>query len=397
MTLPELEEFLARWGKERYRARQLFRWIYQKHVDDFAAMTDLSKEFRGILAASCRISGFPAERVETSADGTEKYLFRLEDGEAVESVLIPDEGRRTLCISSQVGCPLLCGFCATGAAGFRRNMTSAEIVQQACFAAKRLAGRGERLSNVVFMGMGEPLLNVPEVSRTIGILLSQFGFGISGKRVTVSTAGIVPEMLPLALRYPVSFAVSINAARGDLRSLLMPINRKYPLRELVAEMKRIPLQSGRKVTAEYVLLAGVNDSPEDALALSRAVFVARGSRSTSFPSTRTKRRRTGRRRRKWWTGSGTFSSREGSRRSPGSGGAPTSAPLAGSCAAAATETIGARRRRKAPQWESAAGRRSEGSHGGAPVRAACRGTAAVGTRRRATAEFRERSLETYVV
>jgi 23S rRNA (adenine2503-C2)-methyltransferase len=115
--------------------------------------------------------------------------------------------------------------------------------------------------------MGEPLLNVPEVSRTIGILLSQFGFGISGKRVTVSTAGIVPEMLPLALRYPVSFAVSINAARGDLRSLLMPINRKYPLRELVAEMKRIPLQSGRKVTAEYVLLAGVNDSPEDARAL----------------------------------------------------------------------------------------------------------------------------------
>ena len=275
MTLPELEEFLARWGKERYRARQLFRWIYQKHVDDFAAMTDLSKELRGILAASCRISGFPAERVETSADGTEKYLFRLEDGEAVESVLIPDEGRRTLCISSQVGCPLLCGFCATGAAGFRRNMTSAEIVQQACFAAKRLAERGERLSNVVFMGMGEPLLNVPEVSRTIGILLSQFGFGISGKRVTVSTVGIVPEMLPLALRYPVSFAVSINAARDDLRSVLMPVNRKYPLPELVAEMKRIPLQSGRKVTAEYVLLAGVNDSPEDARALARSFRGAR--------------------------------------------------------------------------------------------------------------------------
>jgi len=269
MTLPELEAFLSRWGKERYRARQLFRWIYQKHAGDFAAMTDLSKEFRNILADSCRISGFPAERVETSADGTQKYLFRLEDGEAVESVLIPDEGRRTLCISSQVGCPLLCGFCATGAAGFRRNMTSAEIVQQACFAAKRLVERGEHLSNVVFMGMGEPLLNVPEVSRTIGILLSQFGFGLSGKRVTVSTAGIIPELLPFSLGHPVSLAVSINAARDDLRSLLMPVNRKYPLRELVAEMKRIPLQSGRKVTAEYVLLAGVNDSPEDALALSR--------------------------------------------------------------------------------------------------------------------------------
>jgi 23S rRNA (adenine2503-C2)-methyltransferase len=225
---------------------------------------------RGILASSCRISGFPAERVEIAADGTEKYLFRLEDGETVESVLIPDEGRRTLCISSQVGCPLLCGFCATGAAGFRRNMTSAEIVQQACFAAKRLAEREERLSNVVFMGMGEPLLNVPEVSRTIGILLSQFAFGISGKRVTVSTAGIVPAMM-----YPVSFAVSINAARDDLRSLLMPVNRKYPLKEVVAAMRRIPLQSGRKVTAEYILLAGVNDSAEDALALSRLFRGAR--------------------------------------------------------------------------------------------------------------------------
>jgi len=275
MTLPEMEEFLSRWGKERYRARQLFRWIYQKHVDDFAAMTDLSKELRGILASSCRVSGFPAECVETSVDGTEKYLFRLEDGEAVESVLIPDEVRRTLCISSQVGCPLLCGFCATGAAGFRRNMISAEIVQQVCFAEKRLAERGERLSNVVFMGMGEPLLNVPEVSRTIGILLSQFGFGLSGKRVTVSTAGIVPEMMSLAQKHPVSFAVSINAARDDLRSILMPVNRKYPLKEVVAAMRRIPLQSGRKVTAEYVLLAGVNDSSEDALALARLFRGAR--------------------------------------------------------------------------------------------------------------------------
>src|SRR5512139_839485 len=275
MTLPELEAFFAAWGKERYRARQVFRWIYRRHVDDFAAMTDLSREFRAILSASCRISAPPAERVETSADGTEKYLFRLEDGEAVESVLIPDEARRTLCISSQVGCPLLCGFCATGASGFRRNMTSAEIVQQACFAAKRLEEREERLSNVVFMGMGEPLLNVPEVSRTIGILLSQFGFGISGKRVTVSTAGIVPEMLPLALRYPVSIAVSINAAREDLRTLLMPVNRKYPLKEVVAAMRRIPLQSGRKVTAEYVLLEGVNDSPGDALSLSRLFRGAR--------------------------------------------------------------------------------------------------------------------------
>ncbi|MBM2828616.1 MAG: Dual-specificity methyltransferase RlmN, partial [Actinobacteria bacterium] len=251
IPLQELETFLSRWGKERYR-------------ENPDSMTDLSKSFREELSKACRISSPPAERVETSSDGTEKYLFRLEDGESVESVLIPEEDRRTLCISSQVGCALKCGFCATGAMGFRRNMSSSEIVHQVCLAAKRLAERAERLSNVVFMGMGEPLENLPEVSRAIAILLSQFGFGLSGKRVTVSTAGVIPAMLALAKEYPVSFAVSINAPRDDLRSRLMPVNRKYPLKDLVAAMKKIPLQSGRKVTAEYVLLAGVNDSERDA-------------------------------------------------------------------------------------------------------------------------------------
>jgi 23S rRNA (adenine2503-C2)-methyltransferase len=275
MTLPELEAYFGRWGKERYRARQLSRWIYRKLVDDFAEMTDLSKDFRALLSASCRISAPPVKRVETSSDGTEKYLFLLEDGEAVECVLIPDEDRRTLCISSQAGCSLGCGFCATGAMGFRRNLTSAEIVHQAWYSAKRLLERGERLTNVVFMGMGEPLRNVPEVSRAIEVLLSQYGFGLSGKRVTVSTAGIVPEMLAMAEKYPVSFAVSVNASRDGQRSLLMPVNRKYPLQELLAAMRRIPLQSGRKVTVEYVLLAGVNDTPGDAETLSRLLRGAR--------------------------------------------------------------------------------------------------------------------------
>jgi 23S rRNA (adenine2503-C2)-methyltransferase len=213
--------------------------------------------------------------LEVSSDGTEKYMFRLEDGETVESVLIPDEDRRTLCISSQVGCVLKCVFCATGAAGFRRNMTSAEIVHQVCFAAKRLSQKGERLTNVVFMGMGEPLENPREVSRAVAILLSQFGFGLSGKRVTVSTAGLVPAMLAMAREFPVSFAVSVNAPDDGLRSRLMPINRKYPLKDLVAAMKAIPLQSGRKVTAEYVLLAGVNDSEKDAGDLARILKGAR--------------------------------------------------------------------------------------------------------------------------
>lgn len=275
MPLGELEAFLARWGKERYRARQIFRWIYRRFAEDFSAMTDLSKGFREALSGECRVSSPPVGKTDVSGDGTEKTLFRLEDGEAVESVLIPEEDRRTLCISSQAGCALRCGFCATGAAGFRRNMTSAEIVHQACFAGKRLAERGERLTNVVFMGMGEPLENPDEVARTIGILMSPFGFGLSGKRITVSTAGVIPGMLALAEAYPVSFAVSINAPRDDLRSKVMPINRKYPLKDLVAAMKRIPLRSGRKVTAEYVLLAGVNDSPRDAGDLARLL---RGSR-----------------------------------------------------------------------------------------------------------------------
>lgn len=275
MTLAELEAFFARAGKERYRARQVARWIYREYAENFNAMTDLSLDFREELARTCRIASPPVEKERLSTDGTEKYLFRLEDDETVESVLIPDEDRRTLCISSQIGCALRCGFCATGSMGFRRNMTSSEIIHQVCFAASRLDVRGAALSNVVFMGMGEPLENVVEVTRAIDILLSQFGFGLSGKRVTVSTAGVVPAMLALAENYPVSFAVSINAPRDELRSELMPINRKYPLRELVQAIRKVPLQSGRKVTAEYVLLAGVNDSPQDARDLARLLKDAR--------------------------------------------------------------------------------------------------------------------------
>ncbi len=275
MPMAELEEFFSRWGKERYRARQVSRWMYRRFAEDFSAMTDLSKNFREELSRDCRISAPPVERLEASSDGTEKYMFLLEDGETIESVLIPEEDRRTLCISSQVGCALKCGFCATGAAGFRRNLTSAEIVHQVCFAAKRLTEKGERLTNVVFMGMGEPLENPREVSRAVAILLSQFGFGLSGKRVTVSTAGVIPAMLAMAKEFPVCFAVSVNAPNDGLRSRLMPVNRKYPLKDLVAAMKAIPLQSGRKITAEYVLLAGVNDSEKDAGDLARILKGAR--------------------------------------------------------------------------------------------------------------------------
>lgn len=275
MPLSELADFFRSRGKEGYRAGQVSRWLYREFAEDFSVMHDLSRSLREEMEATCRISSPPAEKEERSLDGTEKVLFRLEDGEGIESVLIPEEGRRTLCVSTQAGCALSCVFCATGATGFRRNMTSAEIIHQACFAGRRLAERGERITNVVFMGMGEPLENLPEVSRAIDILLSQYGFGLAGKRVTVSTAGILPAMRELADRYPVSFAVSLNAASEELRSRLMPINRKYPLRDLVAAMRAIPLRSGRKVTAEYVLLSGVNDSPAEAEALARLLSGAR--------------------------------------------------------------------------------------------------------------------------
>lgn len=269
MTIPELESFFSAKGKERFRARQMSRWLYQRFASDFSEMTDLSKPFREQLADGCAITPPVVDSIESSGDGTEKYLFRLADGETVESVLIPEEGRKTLCISSQVGCAMRCGFCATGAIGFRRNMTSAEIVNQAVYAGKRLSDSGQALSNIVFMGMGEPLENFGEVCRVLEILLSVYGFHLSGKRVTVSTSGVVPAMLELSERYPVSIAVSLNAANDELRSRLMPINNRYPLKELVSAMRRIPLHRGRKVTVEYVLLEGVNDSPADAREVAR--------------------------------------------------------------------------------------------------------------------------------
>ncbi len=269
MPIGELESFLFSEGKERFRARQLSRWLYQRFADDFSGMTDLSKPFREKLSGGCTLTLPSCDLIEGSSDGTEKYLFRLEDGESVESVLIPEEGRTTLCVSSQVGCAMRCGFCATGAIGFKRNMTAAEIVNQVVFAGKRLKDANQCLTNVVFMGMGEPLENYDEVCRVLDILLSVYGFHLAGKRITVSTSGVVPRMLSLSERFPVSIAVSLNAANDDLRSELMPINRKYPLKELIGAMRQIPLHRGRKVTVEYVLLQGVNDSVSDARDLAR--------------------------------------------------------------------------------------------------------------------------------
>ncbi|RII26724.1 MAG: 23S rRNA (adenine(2503)-C(2))-methyltransferase RlmN [Geobacter sp.] len=266
LTLPELEALIAGQGKERFRARQIFKWIYQQGVTDFASMTNLSREFRTELAATSCISDLQPEVVEVSTDGTRKYLFRLEDGASVESVLIPDEGRNTLCISSQVGCAMACEFCLTGTFKLTRNLTTAEIVNQVC-AVKRDA----EIRNIVFMGMGEPLANLDNVVPAIRILIDNDGLQFSNRRVTVSTSGLVSELDILGASVTVNLAVSLNATTDELRDRIMPVNRRYPLKVLLAACRRFPLPSRRYITFEYVLIRDLNDTLDDARRLVRLV------------------------------------------------------------------------------------------------------------------------------
>lgn len=266
LTLEELESFIAGCGKERYRARQIFKWLYQKDATTFGEMSNLSKEFRCELEQSAHISSLAPEVVEVSRDGSKKYLFRLADGNAVESVLIPEEDRSTLCISSQVGCAMACEFCLTGRYKLERNLTTAEIVNQVC-AVKRESG----VKNLVFMGMGEPLANLDNVVRALQIITSPDGMQFSTRRVTVSTAGLAPELDRLGNSVTVNLAVSLNATTDEVRSRLMPINRKYPLRELLDACRRFPLPARRMITFEYVMINGINDTLEDARRLVRLI------------------------------------------------------------------------------------------------------------------------------
>lgn len=263
-TLQELEAFILGCGKERFRAKQIFKWLYQKDVCDFAAMTNLSKEFREEISGRAYASNLTPETVERGQDGTCKYLFRLADGSCVESVLIPDEGRNTLCISSQVGCAMGCEFCLTGTFSLSRNLTTAEIVNQVC-AVRREA----EIRNLVFMGMGEPLHNLDNVIRALHILLSGDGLQFSNRRVTVSTSGLIPEMERLGEEVIVNLAISLNATTDEQRDRLMPVNRTYPIARLLEACRNYPLPGRRKLTIEYVLIKGVNDSPDDVKRLVR--------------------------------------------------------------------------------------------------------------------------------
>jgi len=269
-----LLELLAARGDKPFRATQLMKWVYHRQVIDYAAMTDLSKEFRAWLSERVCVDLPSVASDQRSRDGTRKWLYELADGNCVETVFIPDGERGTLCVSSQVGCPIDCSFCATARQGFSRNLTAGEIVAQLWLARAALDAEstGQQVTNVVLMGMGEPLLNFQAVVQATNLMTDDLAFGLSKRRVTLSTSGIVPAMDRLAAVSDISLAVSIHAPTDSLRSELVPINRKYPLREVVAAAKRyIGADRYRVVTFEYVLLAGVNDLPEQARELARVL------------------------------------------------------------------------------------------------------------------------------
>ena len=259
-----MQAYFAELGEKPFRAGQVLQWIHQYGVDNFDAMTNLSKALRSKLAESAEIRAPQIELDQLSTDGTRKWLLRLADGNCIEAVFIPEAERGTLCVSSQVGCTLNCSFCATGAQGFNRNLEMHEIIAQ-MWVANRALGRdpkGERIiTNVVLMGMGEPLLNFDNVIAAVKIMLDDLGYGLSRRRVTLSTAGMVPMLERLREECPVSLAVSLHAPNDALRDVLVPLNRKYPIAELLAACKRyVEGDARRRVTFEYVMLAGVNDS-----------------------------------------------------------------------------------------------------------------------------------------
>ena len=299
LTRPQLEEYIAGLGSKPFRARQLMNWIYKRGEGRIGEMTDLAKDFRAQLAQCAEVRVPQITELQVSADGTRKWKLEADSSQAFEMVYIPEPGRGTLCISSQVGCALDCSFCSTAQQGFNRNLTTGEIVGQVWLAARELEAAvgggpddagdveeplgaaaldtqmiaplsGRIISNVVLMGMGEPLANFRNVVPALSIMLDDFGFDLSRRRVTLSTSGLVPQMYKLAEETNVALAVSLHAPNDALRNELVPINRKHPISELLAACWHyLDERNGRSVTFEYVMLDGVNDSPSQARELVR--------------------------------------------------------------------------------------------------------------------------------
>ncbi|MBP9610168.1 MAG: 23S rRNA (adenine(2503)-C(2))-methyltransferase RlmN, partial [Laribacter sp.] len=267
-TLPALTEHFAAMGEKPFRAKQVMRWMHQMGQNDFDAMTDLAKSLRAKLHDTATVTVPSLMLEQASSDGTRKWLLDVGTGNGVETVFIPEDDRGTLCVSSQVGCALECTFCSTGRQGFNRNLSTAEIIGQLWWANKSMGvtPKNERvISNVVMMGMGEPLANYDNVVAAMRIMLDDHGYGLSRRRVTLSTSGLVPAMDRLREDCPVALAVSLHAPNDRIRDEIVPINRKYPLRELLAACERYLEKAPRDfVTFEYVMLDQINDRPEHA-------------------------------------------------------------------------------------------------------------------------------------
>ena len=266
-----LESVFGAIGERGFRASQVLKWMHQHGEDDFARMTNLSKELREQLARLACVRPPEVVHEQRSTDGTVKWLLRVDSGNCIETVFIPESGRGTLCVSSQVGCALNCSFCSTAQQGFNRNLSSAEIIGQLWLARRALgdfAGEPRTVTNVVLMGMGEPLLNFDAVTEALDLMLEDFAYGLSRRRVTLSTAGHVPGIDRLAARRPVALAVSLHAPDDALRDELVPLNRTYPIRDLMAACQRYLAHDPRqRITFEYVMLDGINDSPAHAMRL----------------------------------------------------------------------------------------------------------------------------------
>ncbi|HFL3431198.1 TPA: 23S rRNA (adenine(2503)-C(2))-methyltransferase RlmN [Legionella pneumophila] len=265
----QLRELLMAWDEKPFRAQQLFQWIHQVGICDFAQMTNLGKVLRSKLSQLACVDLPEIVACQKSADGTHKWLLKLECGNCIETVFIPEANRGTLCVSSQVGCALNCSFCSTAKQGFNRNLSTAEIIGQVWLAARELSDNhgihDKKITNVVMMGMGEPLLNFDNVVSAMNIMMDDLAYGLSKRRVTLSTSGVLPEMERLREVSPVALAVSLHAPTDELRNELVPINKKYPLSQLISLCKRyFKDEPRRKVTFEYVMLKGVNDQPEHA-------------------------------------------------------------------------------------------------------------------------------------
>ena len=271
LSFHELEALLAAMGEAPYRARQIWQWLWQKGCRDIAAFSDVAKSLRAALAERAGVRWPETVRVQTSSDGTAKFLLRLGDGEAVETVLIPEKDHYTQCLSTQAGCALGCTFCATGKMGFRRNLSPGEILGQILVARQWLWDRNAALSlrNLVFMGMGEPLLNYDNLLQALEALHHPQGLDFSSRRITLSTAGIVKNLAEFGATGLGSLAVSLHAPTQELRQRIMPVARTVPLDELMAALKRYPLKPRERLTFEYLLLDGVNDSPAEARELVR--------------------------------------------------------------------------------------------------------------------------------